>query len=69
MLHCLHKCRGQWDGSLLLGSMCSVMGEKFHIVEKVNSFIFLAFTNFTYLSLTCVRNAGVGGERMDSLSF
>lgn len=52
------------------GSMCSGMGGIFHLVEEVHSLILLAFTNFialeieNYLNLICVRNAGVGGDRM-----
>lgn len=55
----------------LHGSMYSVMGRKFHLVEKVHSLILLVFTNFivleieNYLSLISVRNVGVGEERMD----
>lgn len=54
--------------------MRSVMGGKFHIVEKVHSLILLAFTNFIvpevekYLSLTFVRNM-LGLEQKEWINF
>lgn len=58
----------------LPGSMCSVMGRKINIVEKVHSLMFLASTDFivlkveNYLSLTCVRNM-LGFQEKEWINF